>query len=123
LRRFFATAYAASVNDGQAPGMVRRLNPSGYVESQGGDELAARLGLPCRLKFVTQMEYPEPPMRINTDLLDADALVSSEQKAWDAFVAFSCEPRPDNDGASELASARALIHANRQRSRLSPGSC
>ena len=89
-----AKAYAAFVGARPAPGMVRRLNPSGYTESQGAftqrlrDEAAARLRLPCLLEFGTQTEFPEPPVRINTDLLDAARLGWSEGQAWDEFVAF-----------------------------------
>ena len=89
-----AKAYSAFVGARPAPGMVRRLNPSGYTESQGAftqrlrDEAAARLRLPCLLEFGTQTEFPEPPVRINTDLLDAARLGWSEGQAWDEFVAF-----------------------------------
>ena len=57
---------------------MRRLNPSGYPESQGAfaervrREAAARLGLLCPLELGTQTEFPEPPGRINTDLLDGE---------------------------------------------------
>ena len=76
------------------PGTVRRLNPSGYPESQGAfaervrRETAARLGLPCQLEFGTQTEFPEPPVRINTDLLDAERLEWSEAQAWDELVTY-----------------------------------
>jgi UDP-glucose 4-epimerase len=89
-----AKAYAAFVGANPAPGTMRRLNPSGYAESQGaftrrlGDEAAARLGLPCRLELGTQTEFSEPPVRINTDFLDATALGWSEAQAWDEFVSY-----------------------------------
>ena len=89
-----AKAYAAFVGENSAPGAPRRLNPSGYAETQGAftqrlrDEVAARLGLPCRLELGKQIEFPEPPMRINTDLLDAEALGWNEAQAWDDFVRY-----------------------------------
>jgi UDP-glucose 4-epimerase len=89
-----AKAYAAFVGASPAPGTVRRLNPSGYPETQGSftqrlrDEVAARLGRPCRLELGTQTEFPEPPVRINTDLLNQEALGWSESRAWDAFVEY-----------------------------------
>jgi UDP-glucose 4-epimerase len=89
-----AKAYAAFVGVSPAPGTVRRLNPSGYAESQGAftqrlrNEAAARLGLPCRLEFGVQTEFPEPPVRINTDLLDTEALGWSEAQAWSEFAQF-----------------------------------
>ena len=35
-----------------------------------------------------QTEFPEPPVRINTDLCDVAALAWSETQAWDEFVAY-----------------------------------
>jgi nucleoside-diphosphate-sugar epimerase len=87
-----AKAYAAFVSANPPPGAVRRLNPSGYVESQGAfaervrRETEARLGLPCRLELGVQTEFPEPPVRINTDLLDTERLGWNESAAWDKFV-------------------------------------
>jgi len=89
-----AKAYAAFVGASPAAGTVRRLNPSGYPESQGAfvqrlrDEVAVRLGRPCRLEFGVQTAFPEPPVRINTDLLDVDRLGWSEAQAWSEFVAY-----------------------------------
>jgi UDP-glucose 4-epimerase len=88
-----AKAYAAFIGATPAPGTVRRLNPSGYPESQGAfaerirREAAARLNLPCRLELGLQSAFAEPPVRINTDLLDAAALAWSEAQAWDEFIA------------------------------------
>ena len=96
-----AKAYAAFVGAAPQPGRVRRLNPSFYPESQGAfakrvrSEAAARLGRPCRLEFGTQTEFPEPAVRINTDLLDAEELGWSETKAWDEFVTYYARPGSD----------------------------
>ena len=49
---------------------------------------AARLALPCRLELGTQTEFPEPPVRINTDPLDAVQLRWNEGQAWDELVAY-----------------------------------
>ena len=89
-----AKAYAAFVGASPGPGTVRRLNPSGYPESQGAfaervrGEAAARLGLPSRLELGGQTEFPEPPVRINTDLCDTAALGWNEAQAWDEFVEY-----------------------------------
>ena len=89
-----AKAYAGFVGASQVSGAMIRLNPSGYPESQGAfaervrREAAARLGLPWRLEFATQTEFPEPPVRINTDLLDAERLEWSEAQAWDELVTY-----------------------------------
>ena len=89
-----AKAYVAFVGASPAPGSVRRLNPSGYPESQGAfaervrREAEARLGRPCRLELGAQSEFPEPPVRINTDLCDAAALGWNDAGAWDDFVEY-----------------------------------
>jgi nucleoside-diphosphate-sugar epimerase len=75
-----------------APEGFARLNPSGYAESQGAftqrfaAELRGRLGLPCPVDFKTQVEFPEPRVRINTDVLDAAALGWNEAEAWDELA-------------------------------------
>jgi UDP-glucose 4-epimerase len=92
-----ARAYAAFVAARPEPGTTRRLNPSFYPESQGAfaerlrREAAARLDLPCALELGAQSEFPEPPVRINTDLQDPVALGWDEAAAWDAFIAFYAE--------------------------------
>ena len=89
-----AKAYAAFVGASPPPGTARRLNPSGYAESQGSfvervrRETAARLGLLCRLELGVQTEFPEPPVRINTDLPDREKLGWNESAAWDEFVGY-----------------------------------
>jgi len=89
-----ARAYAGFVAASAAPGSMRRLNPSFYPESQGAfaervrREAAVRLGHPCALELAEQTEFPEPPVRINTDLCDPAALGWDEAIAWDEFVAY-----------------------------------
>jgi len=87
-----AKAYAAFVAESPAPGATRRRGPSGYPESQGAfaarvrGEAAARLGFPCALEFSEQVEFSEPPVRINTDPPEAAALGWDEARAWEEFV-------------------------------------
>lgn len=84
--------YASELTMGLAPDV---LFPSGYVGSQGdfaqryAREMRSRLSLECQLELVTQTDFSEPLMRINTD--PARTYVSSwdEVAAWDA-VAESC---------------------------------
>jgi len=89
-----AKAYVAFVGASPAPGTVRHLNPSGYPESQGAfaervrREAESRLGRPCRLELGVQTEFPEPPVRINIDLLDTVQLRWSEGQAWEELVAY-----------------------------------
>jgi nucleoside-diphosphate-sugar epimerase len=78
---------------GTAPG-IARLNPSGYVESQGAftqrfaAEMRARLHLACEVTLARQTDFSEPRTRINTD--PARPLVPDwdEAKAWDDVAAY-----------------------------------
>jgi UDP-glucose 4-epimerase len=71
-----------------------RLNPSGYVESQGAftlrlaQEMRPRLGLPCLVEIKKQVDFPEPRVRINTDLLDTVGLGWDEMAAWDEMARY-----------------------------------
>lgn len=85
-----AAAYAKAVETlaTQRP-VFHRLEPSGYIESQGAfaqryaREMSARLGKPCELKLAHQSAFTEPRIRVNTDPLDAEALGFDESAAWD----------------------------------------
>jgi UDP-glucose 4-epimerase len=83
--------YAIRSGQNQAPA---RLNPSGYVESQGAftlrfaREMKPRLGLACEVELKDQTSFPEPRVRINTDLPDANALNWNESAAWDELAAY-----------------------------------
>jgi len=65
-----------------------------YPGSQGAfaervrREVESRLARPCRLKFGAQTEFPEPPVRIITDVLDTETLGWSEARAWEELVAY-----------------------------------
>jgi nucleoside-diphosphate-sugar epimerase len=71
-----------------------KLNPSGYIESQGefalrfAGEMKTRLGLACEVELKHQTEFTEPRVRINTE--PADALVPdwNERKAWDQLAEY-----------------------------------
>ena len=77
-----------------------KLNPSGYAESQGAftlrvaEELRPRLNLPCQVELKKQAEFPEPRVRINTDVLDPGALGWDESTAWDDYAAYYRELDP-----------------------------
>lgn len=76
-----------------APGFSR-LGPSGYAENQGtfarrlAAEMRPRLGLPCPVELKQQSEFPEPRVRLNTDILDGQALGWDEPSAWDEMARF-----------------------------------
>lgn len=71
-----------------------RLNPSGYVESQGAftlrlaQEMRPRLERPCLVELKKQVDFPEPCVRINTDLLNPDTLGWNEAIAWDEMARY-----------------------------------
>ena len=77
----------------EAPGLTR-INPSGYVESQGAfalrfaREMQARLDLRCEVELAEQVEFAEPKMRINTDVPDYRALEWDEGRAWDDIAEY-----------------------------------
>jgi UDP-glucose 4-epimerase len=89
-----AKAYTAFVGACPHAGAIRRLNPSFYPESQGAfaerlrHEIAPRLDLPCDLELGEQTEFAEPPVRINTDLLDPAALHWNEAAAWNELAEY-----------------------------------
>lgn len=70
----------------------RQLNPSGYVESQGAfarrfaTEIGTRLRLECRLELARQSEFPEPQVRINTDVIEATRVRWDEAAAWNELA-------------------------------------
>jgi UDP-glucose 4-epimerase len=88
-----AKVYARFATEFPATGFSR-LNPSGYAESQGAftlrlaQEMRPRLGLPCPVELKKQIDFPEPRVRINTDLPDVNALGWDESAAWDAMACY-----------------------------------
>jgi len=90
-----ALAYAkfvAQVAAAKAP--LLKINPSGYVETQGefaqrvAREVKVRLGWACALKLSKQEDFGEPLNRANTEPAAKLAPDWSESKAWDAFTEF-----------------------------------
>ena len=79
---------------------VRKVNPSGYPESQGAfalrfaREMRLRLGVPCELELKRQVEFPEPRVRINTDPVDGQSLDWNEARAWDEIADYYRRLRP-----------------------------
>lgn len=94
-----AKAYARFARELPASGLAK-LNPSGYVETQGAftlrvaAEMRPRLGLPCAVELKAQAAFPEPRVRINTDALDPAALGWSEAEAWDEMASYYREGAP-----------------------------
>ena len=73
---------------------ISRINPSGYVESQGAfthrvaTQIRERLDWKCEFALNVQTEFPEPRVRINTEFCDAKMLNWIEGKAWDELAAY-----------------------------------
>jgi nucleoside-diphosphate-sugar epimerase len=73
---------------------LRKINPSGYVESQGAfalrvaRELRARTGWACDVQLGKQEDFSEPLMRVNSDPAAPMVPAWDERAAWDAFVKF-----------------------------------
>jgi UDP-glucose 4-epimerase len=88
-----AKAYARFASAIPEEGFARQ-NPSGYAESQGAftqrlaAEMRPRLRLPCAVELKRQTEFPEPRVRINTDIPDAAALGWDEAAAWDGMASY-----------------------------------
>jgi UDP-glucose 4-epimerase len=89
-----AKAYAKFVTDlPESPGF-RKLNPSGYVETQGAftirlaGAMSTRLDRDCMVELKIQTDFSEPRVRINTDLVDAASLGWDESKAWDEMAEY-----------------------------------
>jgi nucleoside-diphosphate-sugar epimerase len=66
--------------------------PSGYPESQGAftqrfaNEMAKRLQIPCPVEMPEHHPFPEPQVRINTEICDTALLKWSESAAWDELA-------------------------------------
>jgi UDP-glucose 4-epimerase len=80
-------------NLAETPGFTR-INPAGYVESQGAftfrmaQEMRSRLPVPCLVELKQQTEFPEPCVRINTDVLNVNELGWNESAAWDDLAIY-----------------------------------
>jgi UDP-glucose 4-epimerase len=79
---------------------LSRLNPSGYIETQGefaqriAREVRQRLGWECKLELARQEDFSEPLRRVNTDPAVTLFPAWNESAAWDAFVEFYFPKQP-----------------------------
>lgn len=87
-----AKAYVDFAKNLTAP--FQKYNPSGYPESQGAftarfaNEMKKRLPLKCEFTLASQSDFPEPKVRLNTDLLNLSHLQWDEEKAWDELAEY-----------------------------------
>lgn len=84
--------FASEISNGRS--QCSKINPSGYVESQGkfaervAREVRARTGWPCELHLARQEDFSEPLQRANLNPAAAQVPGWNEVAAWDAFVKF-----------------------------------
>ena len=87
-----AAAYAKFVAETDAGQGRCKLNPSGYVETQGAfaERFAAamrpRFGAACEVELARETDYSEPLMRINVDSAARYVSGWDETAAWDAVA-------------------------------------
>ena len=87
-----ARLYVEFVDKVAENGVALQLNPSLYPESQGAfalrlaRELAPRLKVETPIVFVEQTEFPEPAVRINTDVANTQGW--GESDAWDGIARY-----------------------------------
>jgi hypothetical protein len=73
---------------------ITKLNPSGYVESQGAftervvREMRSRTPWECRVEFAEQTVFDEPLERVNTQPVDGSKLGWNEAAAWDELAEY-----------------------------------
>jgi len=89
-----ALAYGRFVTEESGNFANQKLNPSGYIESQGAfalrfaKEISGRLQLPCNVELLRQQDFAEPAIRINFD--DASRYTDSwkESQSWDELAEY-----------------------------------
>jgi len=89
-----APTYREFVERVVAESGIKKLSPSGYVETQGAfakrfaAAMRSRLGLACELDLLEQTDFSEPLERYNTDIVDTAKLGWNEAAAWDEIAEF-----------------------------------
>lgn len=88
--RLLASAYVKYVSEvAESTGKDSKLNPSGYIETQGdfaqrfAIAMRERLPLECRLELGSQTDFSEPLMRVNTQSAAHYVKDWDEASAWD----------------------------------------
>jgi UDP-glucose 4-epimerase len=87
-----SASYARFVDDTARAPLLRKVNPSGYVETQGAfverlaREVGHRLSIECRVQLMTQKDFSEPLVRLNTEPAASLMESWSEGQAWDEYA-------------------------------------
>lgn len=83
------SAFAVNLSDRAGEEVFR---PSGYAETQGAftqrfaKEMGQRLPFACPVDLQNQTDFPEPRVRINTDVLSPNEHGWEEKTAWDQLA-------------------------------------
>jgi UDP-glucose 4-epimerase len=90
-----AGAYEGFVRKVSAPTTsYAKINPSGYIESQGeftlrvAGEVRSRTNWACEVQLSKQEDFAEPMIRTNTEPATQTLKDWNESAAWDSFVNF-----------------------------------
>jgi len=89
-----ARAYARFASELPEEAGFSRLNPRGYVSTQGefarrfARAMEERLDIKCALDLKEQTQFDEPRERFNTDEVDPAALDWDESAAWDELAEY-----------------------------------
>lgn len=89
-----AAAYARFASELPSHRGVVKINPSGYVETQGAfayrlaSAMAPRLGVACPVELLDQIEFAEPVVRLNMDNVNGAEFGWNEVAAWDQIADF-----------------------------------
>ncbi len=87
-----AAAYGRFIEQPWSGSNERKLNPSGYIESQGAfiqrlaREIGVRLNRKLQVELLLQTDFSEPVMRVNTDPATCHVADWNESKAWDEYA-------------------------------------
>jgi nucleoside-diphosphate-sugar epimerase len=87
-----AACYRHFVEETLSSERLRKLNPSGYVESQGAfverlaREVGCRIRRDCRVQLLRQTEFSEPLVRVNTDPAAIMIEGWDESAAWNEYA-------------------------------------
>ncbi|MCW0982269.1 NAD(P)-dependent oxidoreductase [Agrobacterium sp. BT-220-3] len=91
--RLLASAYVKYVSEvAESNGKNSKLNPSGYVETQGdfarrfAIAMRERLQMECRLELGSQTDFSEPLMRVNTQSAAHYVKNWDESSAWNEIA-------------------------------------
>lgn len=94
-----ALVYADFIERKTKDSNLKKLGPSGYIETQGAfalrfaSEIGKRLNIPTPVRLLPQTEFLEPRIRINTHIPDIQSLGWEEEKAWDDLGIYYQENR------------------------------